>query len=452
MGAMCSLGWARDDVVLAWNEAFSDLLVADTGLQNPGMASRSMAMMNIAMYDAINCVTNAFEPMYSQLAAPSQTSQDAAAAQAAYEVLKGIYPGQSQLLDARRSAIMSALPDGVAKSNGIQLGADVGSEVLRRRANDGSKQMVTYQPQAKPGTWSPDPLNPQQMVWGPEWGNIETFVVPNASTFLPPPMPDLTSQEYAQAFAEVKELGAIDSTTRTAQQTETGLFWAYDRLGMGTPMRQFNQIMSTVARDQNNSLSDNAKMFAMASTAVADAGITAWRAKFVYDFWRPVTGIREAATDGNPSTEADPTWIPLGSPGGSLDDGSQIADFTPPFPTYISGHATFAGALFQSLANFYGTDEISFEVQSDEVPGVTRTYERFSDAAIENGRSRVYLGIHWNFDDWVGRETGMEVANYVSGSSFQAVPEPQAGLLVTLAVWPLAAVIRRRRVRPTRDW
>jgi membrane-associated phospholipid phosphatase len=159
---------------------------------------------------------------------------------------------------------------------------------------------------------------------------------------------------------------------------------------------------------RGHSLVDNARLFALANIAQADAGIVAWDAKYVYDLWRPIAAIREAGTDSNPLTEADPDWVPLGAPG-----GGEIPDFTPPFPAYTSGHATFGAAVLKTAAHFFGTDEIHFTIGSDELPGVYRSYGTLSDAAAENARSRIYLGIHWNFDDTFGRSTGEHVADYV---------------------------------------
>ena len=212
-------------------------------------------------------------------------------------------------------------------------------------------------------------------------------------------------------------------------------------------MRMYNQVLRTVARGQGNDLSENARLFALASTAVADGGIVAWDTKFTYDFWRPVTGIREADADGNSNTDSDPTWEPLGAPGGMLDDGTLIQDFTPPFPTYVSGHATFGGALFGSLAEFYGTDDISFDVTSEEMPAMVRSFESFSDAMKENGRSRVYLGIHWDFDDFVARDLGGEVADFVAANYFQPVPEPGFSAFTLLLASGLVLGCRARRSR-----
>ena len=191
---------------------------------------------------------------------------------------------------------------------------------------------------------------------------------------------------------------ALNSTTRTPDQTQTAIFWAYDRAGMGPPPVVFNQAVSEIATQHSNTTADNARLFAMTMVAQADASIAAWNSKFVADFWRPITAIREGDTDGNPLTEADTNWIPLGAPG-----AGSVPDFTPPFPAYVSGHATFGGAVFTTLANFYGTDDFDFTLTSGEMPGITRSFHSFSQASEENGRSRVYMGVHWNFDDVEGR-------------------------------------------------
>ncbi|MEM6331319.1 MAG: vanadium-dependent haloperoxidase, partial [Planctomycetota bacterium] len=295
-----------------------------------------------------------------------------------------------------------------------------------------------YTPTFEPGRWQPDPLNPTQEAWGPAWGSVTPFALETNTQFMPPPSPDLTSEEYADAFDEVLQLGSVDSTERTADQTQIGLFWAYDREGLGTPMRLYNNIMREIADQEGNSMHENAEMFALASVAMADAGIVAWNAKFEYDLWRPVTGIRQADEDGNGLTMADPDWTPLGAPGGAG------TDFTPPFPTYISGHATFGGAMFAALAEFFGDDNIAFTIGSEELPGVERSFTSLSEAMAENGRSRVYLGIHWNYDDTVGQETGAQIAQYISSGLFRAsAPEPATAALLA-AVAPVVLAARRR--------
>lgn len=439
---------ALADVVQQWNQTLSATLKSDIPFQNPGMASRSFAMTNIAMYDAINSISRHHELFYEHTVVPSNASQEAAALQAGYRVLSEIYPGQQTLLDAHRSAILDTLPNDASVTAGLNFGDAVGAKVVQERANDGYMNMVSYMPTNQVGHWQPDILNPNQMAWGPEWGQIEMFAIDDSFAMLPPPMPALTSQQYADAFNEVKELGSKNSTVRTADQTEVGLFWAYDRVGMGTPMRLYIDVLDVVSAQEGNDLSENAALYAMAATAVADAGIAAWDAKFEYDFWRPISGIRMADQDGNPDTIADSEWEPLGAPGGIHPDGSTINDFTPPFPTYISGHASFGGALFHALETFYGTDDIAFSLQSEEVPGVTRSFNSFSEAMVENGRSRVFLGIHWDFDDYMARDIGSMVADEVMNNHFQSVPEPSGFGLLLLSM----TVLLGRRSRRTASY
>jgi hypothetical protein len=432
---------AAADVVLDWNALANDVLVANTELQNPGMSSRSLAMLNLALHDSVALTTpgfgNAFYDHGSAAAALGHTAdRNVAAAKAAHVVFNSIYQPQGSMMDGLLDQTLDATPDGVAKTSGIALGQVVGNQILANRANDGWDTEVQYTFTNEPGHWQPDPLNPDQEAWGPAWGDVDLFSLRSPGSFAPPPMPELTSQEYADAFNEVKSLGSIDSTTRTAEQTEIGLFWAYDREGMGTPMRLYNKALAAVAVQEGNTLEENARLFAKAAVATADAGVVAWQSKFEHDFWRPVTGIREADTDGNPLTEADPDWTPLGAP-----DGTSGPGFTPPFPTYLSGHATFGGAIFGALQAFYGTDDISFTLASEELGGLTRTFDSFSEAMAENGRSRVYLGIHWNFDDTEAQLVGDSIAEQVFAADFVAIPEPATAGLIGI----VGTLLLRRR-------
>jgi len=181
---------------------------------------------------------------------------------------------------------------------------------------------------------------------------------------------------------------------------------------MGTPVALFNQVLQTVATQEANTRSENARLFAMANVAMADAGIVAWACKYVDNFWRPITGIRNGDLDGNPDTAVDTEWEPLGAPD-EFGDG-----FTPSFPAYVSGHSTLGAALFRTLGNFYGTDAVPFQLTSDETPGVVRTYSSFTQAAAENGDSRIYLGVHWRFDDTFGQRAGRAVADDVFDKNF----------------------------------
>lgn len=429
---------AQADVVFDWNLVASNVLQSNTSYQNPGMASRTMAMVNVAMHDALNSIAPHTAVMYQHDSPTAGSSAEAAMVEAAYQVLLGIYPDQQSQLDVALANSLSEISDGNAVSLGRTFGQQVANTVLNQRANDGFDHSVQYMESGEPGHWQSDPLNPGQQAWGPAWGAMQPFALNSVSQISIPAPPALDSQSYADAFNEVKVLGSIDSTERTQEQTEIGHFWAYDRTGMGTPMRLYNNVLRTIAEQQGNSLHENACLFAMSTVAMADSGIVAWDSKFDFDLWRPVTGIRRADEDGNPYTEADPEWVPLGAPGDESIDA-----FTPPFPTYLSGHATFGGALFRVLANFYGTDDISFTLTSEELGGLTRTFDSFSEAMAENGRSRVYLGIHWNYDDLEGQLAGIQVADFLSSVMFQVVPEPS--LAVLLCTGGMSLCLRRPR-------
>ncbi len=434
------------DTILDWNTVATDVLVADVVSQHPGMASRTMAMINLAMYDAFQMSAVSGTPYYDYTGVipppSSAVSRDAAAIEAAYTILANNYPDQLTILDSQRTTSLGAITDSAEKAAGIQLGGLIGNSIVTRRADDGYDVSVQFVPTGAPGHWEPDPLNPGQEAWGPVWGDVRPFSIQSGQQFTVAPMPSLDSAEYALAFEEVKDYGALNSPSRTDEQEEIGVFWAYDRFGLGTPMVLFNQILQTIAVQEQNTAEENAELFARATVAMVDAGIASWNSKYEYDFWRPISAIRRADEDGNDATDADPNWVPLGAPGD--DPSSSSDDFTPPFPTYVSGHATFGGALFKTLEEFYGTDDMNFTLTSDELPNVERQFTSFSQAMIENGRSRVYLGIHFFFDDLVGQDLGSEIAEYIASRPFVEVPEPSGVGLVCLAGATFLCNRRRR--------
>jgi hypothetical protein len=395
----------QGDAVLAWINTMVDVLRNPAG--NVGLASRTMAMMSAAVYDAVNDIKRTDAVFKINVRAPHWASAEAAASEAAYTVLSSLDPGMSPLLSATMAQSLAAVPSGAARSAGVAVGRKVADGILSWRANDGSATKVPYVPGTAPGQWRPTPPD-YTVAWGPEWGQVTPFAVASPAAFLPPPPPALTSPEYAAAQNQVESLGAINSTTRTPDQTQAAIFWAYDTPAGGTPPVHYDQIVEDIALQMHNTLAQNARLFGLVNIAQGDAGIVAWDAKYTYNRWRPVTAIPLANTIGNPGLVADPNWTPLGSP-----NVPGQPNFTPPFPSYVSGHATFGAAVFTMLADFYGTDNIHFTIGSDQLPGVTRSFDSFSAASLENAWSRIYLGIHFWFDESAGMTAGADVANTI---------------------------------------
>jgi hypothetical protein len=291
------------------------------------------------------------------------------------------------------------------------------------------------------GGWRADPVSHGKAAVGAKWGQVTPLVIDSGKQFRVPPPPAMNSTEYAEAFEEVKRLGGDGVTTpteRTREQTFIGIYWAYDGLpSLCAPPRLYNQLATKIARQMGSDAMQTARLLALMNVAAADAGIAIWESKFHYQFWRPVTAIREAdrgtgptgTGDGNRATQADPTFMPLGAPSSNLAG----PNFTPPFPSYPSGHAGFGGAVFQVLRRFYGRDDIAFTFVSDEYNGITRdnegnmrrlhprSFKSFSQAEEENAQSRIYLGIHWSFDATEGITQGERIGDYVFDRLYRPV-------------------------------
>jgi membrane-associated phospholipid phosphatase len=464
---------AAADLVTEWNATMRDVLQQDgthpVNKANPGWSTRSFAMVNGAIYDAFQATNRTHQPFMVDTRALPNTSLDAAVHQAAYELLLHCYPGEQSMLDAAYQSRMATIPNGLEKTNGMDLGHSIAHAYKLNRTGDHAEESFPYTAGTEPGQWRPDPYNPNQVAWGPGWGTVQPFAIPNTDDFIAalPPIPDLQSQAYTDAFNMVKDYGAMNSPLRTTDQTEMGLFWAYDRPTMGPPIVLFTNSLEQIADAAGNTPDENARLFAMASVATADAATAAWDAKFEYNFWRPVAAIQEADTDENPDTVADPTWRPLGAPG--ADPNGTSDDFTPPFPSWTSGHATMGGAWFKSIELFYGTnvfDEIDGIIGNDPVytltsqengSGSSRDFTTFTQNGPlgvglenspegENGMSRIYLGVHWIFDQEDGITMGNDIAHFVAANHFLAVPEPSTILLgLTAVALCMAGMLRRRK-------
>lgn len=411
------------DVVTEWNEEVRDTIRA-TGTPPP-RASRAMAMLHGAMYDATNAITQTHQP-YRFTGTASGASIDAAAAQSARDVLVALYPSRASIYDAKLAAHLAAIPNSPAKSGGISLGSSVAADMVAWRSSDGSNSSSSYTPTNLPGRWQPTAPGFAPALL-PQWASLQPFAMAAPSQFRPIAPPALTTAEYAAAVNQVKELGSVTSSTRTADQTQIAQFWA-NGAGTETPPGHWNRIALEVAETRNLSVADNARMLAQLNVSLADAAIVSWECKYHYDLWRPITAIREADTDGNPLTIDDDTWTPL--------------LITPPFPEYTSGHSTFSGAGAAALAGFFGSDDIAFTIGSDDIADVERSYDSFSAAALESGLSRIYGGIHYSFANTAGLSSGDAVGAYVAANYFAVVPEPAS--LSLLAGAGLLGLRRRR--------
>lgn len=443
--ALMARGVVAEDAVMTWNAIALQAVVDDhSGTYGsrqqggPTRASRALAIVHIAIYDAVNAIDGSAEPYIPVSSPASRACMDAAVAKAARDTLVALYPNQRRVFERKLAKSLEHCSRRRGRAAGIAVGAEAAANILAARSVDGAANGDTpiYPPTGDPplpGEHQPDPLNPGQGLLTPGWGRVATFSgidVTTSDIRIPPP-PPLNSSEYAAAFVDVQMLGGdgvVTPTLRTEEQTEIGLFWAYDGArGIGVPPVLYNQVARTIAHKMTNTIVENARLLALVNIAMADAGIACWDCKYLYNVWRPVVGIRNAAWDDNPATDGVEDWTPLGAPA-SNQSGN---DFTPPFPSYPSGHATFGGALFRMLANFYDRDRIHFRLRSDELNGrttdshgivrplVVRHFDSFSAAAIENARSRIYLGIHWQFDADQGTCQGVNIADAVYSNLLQ---------------------------------
>src|SRR6184192_3158981 len=416
--ALASLKVVRADAVTDWNAIASTAIVTNAG-QPPPVSALSFAMVQGAVYDAVNAIDRGHQPYLSEPPSNPTDSKEAAAATAAFRVLvgfpdlPGLFPAQLPTLQPLYDAYIAGLPDNPpgSKAAGITIGETTGRAMLVARMNDGrfGPPPTLYPP--APGIWRPTPPNYANDP-APWVGNVRPFIVPSAEMLRTDGPNALTSAEYAEDFNEVKELGSLTSTTRTPDQTDAAIFWQDHAHAL------FNRIFRALAASQNLNIVDSARLFAMENLAAADASIGCWNDKYYWQFWRPITAIREADTDGNPATEADPTWLPLFDPATPVCVLPSLV--TPPFPDHPSGHACATGAFMHTLKNFFGTDKIAVSVFSGK-SCTTRSFERFSDMLSEVIDARVWAGIHFRTADTQGSVLGKKVAQYLKKHYFQPV-------------------------------
>lgn len=385
----------RSDAALAWNATLLDV-VRRAG-STPPLAARNMGMVQVAMHDAFQAIARQRRPLAVSLPGRSGGSFVAAVNQAAYEVLRSLYPAQAAQLDATLREGLAAVPNGRAETAGQKVGSRVAQAILADRASDGSQLNVAYTPGTAAGDWVPTPAGFAPALL-PQWPGVRPLALDSAVAYRPAGPPALASAQYAAEVNEVQQLGRATGSTRTADQTAIARFWA-DGANTFTPPGHWNQIARNAALEARTSLAFNLRMLALLDAALCDAAIVAWDAKYATNRWRPVTAIRQAANDGNDATTADASWSPL------------LA--TPPFPAYISGHSTFSAAAATVLDHYFGPD---FAFDDTGAPGQnlgTRSFSGFQQAAEEAGLSRIYGGIHFQSDNVDGLAAGRAIGRAI---------------------------------------
>ncbi len=397
---------ARADEVTDWNKIMFEAALVPPAT-SPIVMTRVAAIVQASVFDAVNGIERRYTPVHVDPAAPPGASRRAAAVQAAYAALVRLYPAQKNALDEKLADSLAAISSGPAAENsesiarGIDWGQTVADAIWAWRSTDG------FAPPPPPflggtnvGEWRPTPPGflPGAV---PQFAYMTPWAISSPSQFRPAGPPALASARYATVFNETKSMGSISSSLRTADQTLASRFWASTSANY-----LWNSVAVGLGAERHNTLSENARLLALLNIAMADAAIACWDAKYHYVFWRPVTAIPLAATDGNPDTTEDPSWAPLLT--------------TPNHPEYPSAHSTVSGAAATVLADFFG-EETSFSVDSDVMIGVLRSFSSFSAAQDEVKDARIFAGIHYRSSCDDGQATGTAVAGYALANSLQPV-------------------------------
>ena len=416
-GALGTPTAARADAVTEWNINASTAIFAANPTAHA--STLSFAMVQGAVYDAVNGIRGGYRPYLVKPAANPWDSTDAAVATAAYRVLVSVVPSSQSValanLVAQYDAALAAVPAGAAKDGGIAAGETAAAAMLAARANDGRNPTTPFPFVfgTTPGVWRVSlPLTtPDPTAWV---GNVKPFLVPDVEMLRTHGPNALTSAAYAKDLNEVKSLGSLASTVRTQDQTNAAIFWQSQPLGL------YGGVMRSLSARLGLSTAENARLFARVSLAGADAAIGCWNDKYYWNFWRPIDAIQLAATDGNRRTEADPNWKPLFDP----STPTTPALTTPNFPDHPSGHSCVSSAILNTMRDFFGTDKIGFDIVSTRFAGTqaqTRHFDRFSDALKEVIEARVWGGIHFRTADIQGAGLGKKVARWERKHYFQPV-------------------------------
>ena len=409
--ALC--GSARADEVTEWNQIAQQAL--QTANSSSPVSSRILAIVQVAVFDAVNGIERRYTPIHVDADAPPGASRRAAAVQAAYATLVKLMPSsQKDTLDARREEWLAAIAaeaaaeDRESIARGVEWGQQVADAILLWRSTDGFTPAPTpFFGDTGVGDWRPTP--PAFLPGAArQFGYMTPWALGTPSQFRPSGPPARQSAQYAADVNEVLEIGRNSSATRTAEQGEIAFFWD------GNTPATWNRIALSVAEARHTTLSENARLLALLNVAMADAVISCWEAKYFYNFWRPITAIRLASTDENPDTHEDAGWTPLQT--------------TPNHPEYPSGHATVSNAAITVLGAYFG-DDADFTLTSPTVPGVVRSYTSFTQAAEEAFNARIYGGIHFRSACRDGRALGVQVGSLVTATVAQSARGRRKGQL-----------------------
>jgi hypothetical protein len=382
---------AHADAVTDWNAIMQSTVSAAP--TNPFYQARWSAIVQLAVFEAVNAIEGDYEPYLGIIDAPPWASPEAAAIVAAHRTLATLRPASAAALDAARAASLAAIPDGPAKDAGIDAGEEAAVLMLLLRSDDGWDDVVPYTPGTEPGDWQPTPpaFAPASFT---QWSQVTPFGIESGSQFRLPPPPALHTGAYAKAYNEVKLVGRFDSPFRPQDRTNVALFYAAT-----TPVQVFNSAARQASAAQGVSLSKNARIFALLAMAIADASIAIFDTKYHYNFWRPVTAIRHADLDGNDKTDPDPNWLPLIT--------------TPAFPGYASAHGTLSGAARAVLERAFGKDGMAITLTNPTLPTIVLHYTAWDQITDDISDARVYGGIHFRFDQDAGAHQGRAVGKYI---------------------------------------
>ena len=382
--------------VVQWNRALL-VIVRTPGAQSATVhPTRSFAIMHAAIYDAVNAIDRTHRPYLVRLSGvPRDASQEAAAAAAAHEVLVALYPAFKASLDAQLQQSLAQIPDGNDKAKGVLIGQNVADRIVAARSNDGSNAPpIPYVFGTAPSDYQSTPPNFAPQPQFTHWSRVTPFALERANQFRPGSPPALASDAYSDAFNQIKSLGIANSTTATADEALTGRFWN------GAIQNYWNEITQTLSLAHGLTTAQNARLFALLNLSFADDVIAFYDAKYTYNFWRPVTAVRAADPGINPETVADPNWLP--------EVGKTTAD-----PSYPGAHGVISASAAEVLISFFEKDHADFNVTSEVLPGVERSFTSISAAAEEATLSRIFGGQHFRTDLTTGQRLGREVADFV---------------------------------------